>query len=77
MPVVWSDSTPSKTRRDQVMSRHMIGLTRVEVYRDGVLVDARTVPNLNVARVYMARQEAAGLHALLIHPRTDTELTRP
>ena len=51
----------------------MIALTRVESWRDGTLVTARTVPNLNVARVYAAHQEAAGLHALLVRTRTETE----
>ena len=51
----------------------MIALTRVESWRDGVLVAARTVPNANVAKVFMAQQEAAGFHALLVSPRTETE----
>ena len=48
-------------------------LLRDESWRDGVLVTAKTVPNLNVAKVYMAHQEQAGFHALLIRPRTETE----
>ena len=51
----------------------MIALTRVESWRDGVFVTARTVPNANAAKVYAAQQEAAGLHAFLTHPRTETE----
>jgi len=51
----------------------MIALLRVESWRDGVLVTARVVPNLNVAKVFMAQQEAAGFHALLVSPRTETE----
>jgi len=51
----------------------MIALLRVESWRDGVLVTARTVPNLNVARVYMAQREARGIHTLLIRTRTETE----
>ena len=51
----------------------MIALTRVESWRDGVLVAARTVPNANAARVYAAHQEAAGFRALLVHTRTETE----
>jgi len=48
-------------------------LLRVECWLDGVLVTAKTVPNLNAARVYMAHQEQAGFHALLIRPWTETE----
>jgi len=51
----------------------MIALHRIEVWRDGVFVTARTVPNTNVAKVFMAQQEAAGFHALLVSPRTETE----
>ena len=51
----------------------MIALTRVESWRDGVLVAAKTVPNLNVAKVYMRHQQRAGFHALLVHTRTETE----
>jgi hypothetical protein len=51
----------------------MIALTRIEVWRDGELHRSHVVPNLNVARVFMAQQEAAGFHALLIHTRTETE----
>ena len=51
----------------------MIALLRVESWRDGVLVTARTVPNLNVARVWAAREEAAGFRTLLVSPRTETE----
>ena len=51
----------------------VIALTRVESWRDGVLVAARTVPNANAAKVYAAHQEAAGFRALLVHTRTETE----
>jgi hypothetical protein len=51
----------------------MIALTRVESWRDGVLVAARTVPNANAARVYKEHQEARGFRALLVHTRTETE----
>ena len=51
----------------------MSSLLRVESWRDGVLVTAKTVPNLNAARVYMAHQEQAGFHALLVQPWTETE----
>ena len=51
----------------------MIALTRVESWRDGVLVAARTVPNANAARVYAAHQEAAGFHTTRFHTRTETE----
>jgi len=51
----------------------MIALTRIEVWRDGVFTRSHVVPNLNVARVFMAQQEAAGFHALLVSPRTETE----
>jgi hypothetical protein len=51
----------------------VIALTRVESWRGGVLVLARTVPNANAAKVYAAHQEARGLHALLVHTRTETE----
>ena len=51
----------------------MIALTRVESWRDGVLVAARTVPNKNAARVWATREEAAGFHVLLVHSRTETE----
>ena len=50
-----------------------MSLQRVESWRDGVLVAARTVPNLNAAKVLMAHQEQAGLRALLVRPRTETE----
>ena len=46
---------------------------RVESWRDGVLVTAKTVPNLNAARVYMAHQEQAGFRTLLIRPWTESE----
>ena len=48
-------------------------LLRVESWRDGVLVAAKTVPNANVARVLMAHQEARGNRTLLVMPRTETE----
>ena len=51
----------------------VIALTRVESWRDGVLVAARTVPNANAAKVYAAHQEARGFRALLVHTRTETE----
>jgi len=51
----------------------MIALLRVESWRDGVFVTARTVPNANVAKVYAAHQEQAGLHVLLVRTRTDAE----
>ena len=51
----------------------MIALTRVESWRDGALVTARTVPNKNAARVWATREEAAGFRALLVHSRTETE----
>jgi len=51
----------------------MIALLRVESWRDGVFVTARTVPNANAAKVYAAHQEARGLHALLVRTRTETE----
>ena len=34
----------------------MIALLRVEVWRDGQFHHSRVVPNLNVARVFMAQQ---------------------
>ena len=51
----------------------MIALLRVESWRDGVFVAARTVPNANAAKVYAAQVEARGFHALLVHTRTETE----
>ena len=51
----------------------MIALHRIEVWRDGELHHSHVVPNTNVARVFMAQQEAAGFHALLVSPRTETE----
>jgi len=51
----------------------MIALTRIEVWRDGVLTRSHVAPNANVARVFMAQQEAAGFKALLVYPRTETE----
>lgn len=51
----------------------MIALTRVESWRDGALIHARTVPNANVARVYAAQQESRGFRTLLVHTRTETE----
>ena len=50
-----------------------IALHRIEVWRDGQFLHSHVVPNLNVALVFMAQQEAAGFHALLIHTRTETE----
>ena len=50
-----------------------MSLLRVESWRDGQLVTAKTVPNLNAARVLMAHQEEAGFHALLIRPWTESE----
>jgi hypothetical protein len=51
----------------------MIALLRVESWRDGQFVTARTVPNLNAAKVFITHQEARGFHVLLCHPRTETE----
>jgi hypothetical protein len=51
----------------------LIALTRIEVWRDGVFIKAKSVPNTNVAKVFMAQQEAAGFKALLVHTRTETE----
>jgi len=51
----------------------MIALLRVESWRDGVFVTARVVPNANVARVYMAQQEARGFHVLPVQSRTESE----
>ena len=51
----------------------MIALRRIEVWRDGVFTRSHVVPNANVAKVFMAQQEAAGFRALLCHPRTETE----
>lgn len=50
-----------------------MSLTRVESWRDGQFIHAKTVPNANAAKVYAAHQEQAGFHALLIQPRTETE----
>ena len=50
-----------------------MSLLRVESWLDGQLVTAKTVPNLNVATVYMAHQQRAGFHALLVRPRTESE----
>ena len=51
----------------------MIALRRIEVWRDGQFLHSHVVPNTNVAKVFMAQQEAAGFHALLVSPRTETE----
>jgi hypothetical protein len=51
----------------------MIALTRVESWRDGVLVHARTVPNANAARVYEEHEKALGRHTTRFHMRTETE----
>lgn len=51
----------------------MIALTCVEVWRDGTHIRNRTVPNANCAKVYIANQQALGLHAFLTHTRTETE----
>jgi len=51
----------------------MIALRRIEVWRDGRFLRSHVVPNANVAKVFMAQQEAAGFHALLVSPRTETE----
>jgi len=51
----------------------VISLTRVESWRDGVFIAAKTVPNANAAKVYAAHQEARGFHALLVRTRTETE----
>ena len=50
-----------------------MSLLRVESWRDGVLVAVKVVPNANVARVLMARQELAGFQVLLVMPRTEGE----
>ena len=50
-----------------------MSLLRVESWRDGVLVAAKTVPNANVARVLMAQQEVAGFQVLLVMPRSESE----
>jgi len=50
-----------------------IALTRIEIWRDGRFLHSHVVPNTNVAKVFMAQQEAAGFHALLVSPRTETE----
>ena len=51
----------------------MIALTRIEVWRDGEFLHSHVAPNANVARVFMAQQEAAGFRTLLVSPRTETE----
>jgi hypothetical protein len=51
----------------------MIALLRVESWRDGVLVAARTVPNHNAAKVYEANEKALGRHTTRFHTRTETE----
>jgi hypothetical protein len=51
----------------------MIALTRVESWRDGVLIAAKTCPNANVARVYEAHEKALGRHTTRFHTRTETE----
>jgi hypothetical protein len=51
----------------------MIALTRVESWRDGVLVAVRTVPNANAALVYEANEKAMGRHTTRFHTRTETE----
>ena len=51
----------------------MIAVIRVESWRDGQYVTARTVPNANAAKVYIANQQARGFHALLTHPRSESE----
>ena len=50
-----------------------IALHRIEVYRDGEFLHSHVVPNANVAKVFMAQQEAAGFRTLLVSPRTETE----
>jgi len=50
-----------------------VSLYRVESWREGVFVTAKVVPNINVARVYMAQQEARGFHVLPVHTRTESE----
>jgi len=51
----------------------LIALHRIEVWRDGVFTRSHVAPNANVAKVFMAQQEAAGFKALLVYPRTETE----
>ena len=50
-----------------------MSLLRVEVFHDGVLFAAKTVPNRNVAKVLMVHLREAGLRTLLVQPRTETE----
>jgi len=45
----------------------------MEVYSAGTLLESHVVPNMHVARVYIARQEAKGLHVLVFRPRTESE----
>ena len=47
-------------------------LLRVEVYRAGVLLEARTTPNLIAAQIYAAHQRARGLSAIVTYPRRET-----
>lgn len=51
----------------------MITLLRVESWDGSRYVGAKVVPNRNVAKVYVAQQEALGFRTLLCHTRTETE----
>jgi len=51
----------------------VIALLRVESWRDGVLVAAKTCPNANVAKVYEANEQALGRRTTRFHTRTETE----
>ena len=48
-------------------------MTRIEVYKAGVLVTVHIAPNANAARVFTAHHEGLGRCVLLFHARTESE----
>lgn len=46
-------------------------LLRVETYRGGRLVEGRTFPNHNVARVHAEAARSRGYRALVMYPRAE------
>jgi hypothetical protein len=54
--------------------RQPVEVFRVEVWRDGVLLEGRTFPNLHAAQVFAGHQRTRGdtYRALVMYPRAET-----
>lgn len=58
----------------QPVMRQPVEVFRVEVWRDGVLLEGRTFPNLHAAQVFAGHQRTRGdtYRALVMYPRAET-----